>query len=315
MDSSSGVVGRSSGINDFNEFIVSTGLLDAGFVRSRYTWTNGTLWKRLDQVLVSSSCSTAFHSFKVEHLHRNQSDHAPLFISAPFPKPTASFRFQQMWTQHPYFLQTVRLNWLNPCSLIASAQLVYKLKRLKEHLKWWNKEVFSNIFDNIKKQEAIVSQLERRYDRDPAASVCSSLSLAQAQLTRLLSMEEAFWKQKASVRWLVEGERNTHLFLNIVNKKRAINKIYRIWKGNQCLENPLDIQSSGAQFFEELLTGETTVLNKASLHLIPRLVSDRENYHLLANPSSLEVKETVLSLDPNSAVGPDGYSVHFFITC
>ncbi|XP_073036555.1 uncharacterized protein [Primulina eburnea] len=42
--------GRRLPMDEFNEFIIESGLVDAGFEGSSFTWTNQTIWKRLDSL-------------------------------------------------------------------------------------------------------------------------------------------------------------------------------------------------------------------------------------------------------------------------
>ncbi|XP_073026651.1 uncharacterized protein [Primulina eburnea] len=62
--------GRLLPMEEFNHFILDSGLVDAGFEGSSFTWTNKTVWKRLDRVFVSVDWGDHFHSIRVEHLIR-----------------------------------------------------------------------------------------------------------------------------------------------------------------------------------------------------------------------------------------------------
>ncbi|XP_073037146.1 uncharacterized protein [Primulina eburnea] len=153
--------GRLLPMEEFNHFILDSGLVDAGFEGSSFTWTNKTIWKRLDRVFVSVDWGDHFHSIRVEHLIRTVSDHCPLFVSVPvFASGPNSFRFQSMWLRHHGFLQTVRLNWNLPCHLNGMHRLFVKLKRLKSHLKWWNKGVFGDLFAKLAEAEQAVRVAE-----------------------------------------------------------------------------------------------------------------------------------------------------------
>ncbi|XP_073051340.1 uncharacterized protein [Primulina eburnea] len=153
--------GRLLPMEEFNTFILDSGLSDAGFEGSSVTWTNKTIWKRLDRVLVSVDWGDHFSSIRVEHLARTVSDHCPLLVTAPiFARGPSSFRFQRMWVRHHGFLQTVRLNWNLPCSLSGMPRLFAKMKRLKHHLRWWNRDVFGNIFDRLTEAERAVRSAE-----------------------------------------------------------------------------------------------------------------------------------------------------------
>ncbi|XP_058076517.1 uncharacterized protein LOC131225104 [Magnolia sinica] len=107
----SNVSGRLS-LSEFADAIQNAGLSDAGFVGNRYTWSNNRagnarIWAWLDRILVNDRWGAKFSNFRVEHLPRVNSDHAPLRISfptqiQPFIRP---FWFFRMWTLHDLFKQ------------------------------------------------------------------------------------------------------------------------------------------------------------------------------------------------------------------
>ncbi|XP_073153276.1 uncharacterized protein [Henckelia pumila] len=234
-------------MDEFNHFVLESALVDAGFEGSSLTWTNKSIWKHLDRVFVSVDWGDHFNSVRVEHLSRTVSDHCPLLVSAPvFARGPSSFRFQSMWTRHPGFLQTIRLNWNMPCSLQGMPRLFAKLKRLKGHLKWWNRDVFGNLFDNIAEAERSVRLAEAACEADPSEHFWTLLSRCNEELSRVTALEADFWKQKAACNWLEDGERNTKLFHNMVKKKNVFNKIFRIWEDGICLTSPGLIKQSGA---------------------------------------------------------------------
>ncbi|KAG6466890.1 hypothetical protein ZIOFF_075312 [Zingiber officinale] len=313
---SAGVLARPGAMEDFNNFIMLAGLVDAGFVGDRYTWTNNRVWKRLDRVLLSSSWGSLDFTVRVEHLSRAASDHCPLLVEFPgFQRPRASFRFQRMWVRHRDFMQTVRLNWCLPSMAQGLQRLQMKLRRLKEHLKWWNMEVFGNIHDRVLQAEESMAAAEQAYDRDPTEQSRTHRSECQARLFRVLDMEEDFWKQRAAIRWMGEGERNTKFFHSTVQKKRTASRLFRIWEEGQCLDQPDGIRESGVRYFQELLTGETVDSTVVDTELIPSLVSAEDNLMLEGLPSAEEVKQVVWSMCQDSAAGPDGFSVAFYRAC
>lgn len=70
---------------EFNTVINQVGLIDGGYSGSKYTWSNNRVGRarimgRLDRVLYNSTW-LSFCNTNVSHLHRTNSDHAPLLIS------------------------------------------------------------------------------------------------------------------------------------------------------------------------------------------------------------------------------------------
>ncbi|XP_073029257.1 uncharacterized protein [Primulina eburnea] len=239
--------GRFASMEEFNHFILDSGLVDAGFEGSSFTWTNKTIWKRLDRVLF------------------------PVFASGP-----SSFRFQSMWLRHHGFLQTVRLNWNLPCHLNGMHRLFVKLKRLKSHLKWWNKGVFGDLFAKLAEAEQAVRVAEAVCEADPSDLHWTTLSNCNVDLARVTAMEADFWRQKAACRWLED-----------------------VW----------------GRLFQNLLTGDPFVLSCPDFSDFPLVISDLENANIAAPPSLEEVRATVFSIHRDSVAGPDGFSSAFFQHC
>ncbi|XP_042387015.1 uncharacterized protein LOC121978787 [Zingiber officinale] len=154
-----------------------------------------------------------------------------------------------------------------------------------------------------------------RYGGDPTEARQTHRSECQARLFRVLDMEEDFWKQRAAIRWMGEGERNTKFFHSTVQKKRTASRLFRIWEEGQCLDQPDGIRESGVRYFQELLTGETVDSTVVDTELIPSLVSAEDNLMLEGLPSAEEVKQVVWSMCQDSAAGPDGFSVAFYRAC
>ncbi|XP_073022635.1 uncharacterized protein [Primulina eburnea] len=189
--------GRLLPMEEFNTFILDSGLIDAGFEGSSFTWTNKTIWKRLDRVLVSVDWGDHFSSIRVEHLARTVSDHCPLLVTAPvFARGPSSFRFQRMWSERhaSAFCQDEASQ--------ASPPVV-------------ESDVFGNIFDRLTEAERAVRSAEDVCEADPSDANWTSLSDRNEDLARITAMEADFWKQKAACHWLEDGERNTRLFHNM----------------------------------------------------------------------------------------------------
>ncbi|GAA0140492.1 hypothetical protein LIER_35250 [Lithospermum erythrorhizon] len=67
-------------MSDFSQCLQDCNLLNAGFVVSKFTWTNGKLSQCLDRVVCDKLCLDTFPVLNVRHLAKTASDHAPLLI-------------------------------------------------------------------------------------------------------------------------------------------------------------------------------------------------------------------------------------------
>ncbi|KAK4428359.1 hypothetical protein Salat_1135500 [Sesamum alatum] len=74
---------------------------------------------------------------------------------------------ENMWTHYDYFLSAVEMSWATPMSSINMAKLAEKLQCLEQQITLWNKDVFKNIFANIKQVKEVVVRELNENDADP----------------------------------------------------------------------------------------------------------------------------------------------------
>ncbi|XP_071909708.1 uncharacterized protein [Coffea arabica] len=306
---------------DFLQFMAEAGVSDVSFSGSRFTWCNnrpGTtrIWKRLDRLLVNGAALHLQHQVAVQHLGRDPSDHSPLLLSVVTrlddkPRP---FRFLNFWTMHKGFLDVVRACWTLPVSGPPMQVLALKLRGAKQALRQWSRQAFGDIFATVRGAEQEVMEAERRYDLDPTGMLRSELHQAQARLRYALSVEEDYWRQKARVKWLREGDNNTKFFHSVVAEKKRRAMIHRV-RGvdGEWAEEEAQIGEAAVNFFQGLFSADGIQSPHHIMDHIPGLVSTQDNDMLSRIPSLEEVKGIVFSMDAESAAGPDGFTGKFFM--
>ncbi|GER43892.1 hypothetical protein STAS_20766, partial [Striga asiatica] len=126
---------------------------------------------------------------------------------------------------------------------------------------------------------------------------------AEYQL-RLL-MEEEFWKQKAAVRWVAEGERNTRFFQGYVRQKRAKSYIHSIEANGSPLTQEAQIRESAVAHFQTLFTSDRRSLVAPNASFFPTIPPSVDLIGLCELLSREEVRDAVFGIDPNSVSGPD----------
>ena len=304
---------------DFMNFMEEAEVFDVGFSGSKFTWSNNRrsrarISKRLDRFLVNGSCLDFSNDISVLHLARHPSDHAPLKVSFATrsdnkPRP---FRFLNVWTSKPDLLEVIRHVWKQDVGGPPLRVLCSKLLATRRAIQSWNKQHFGNIFDAVRSSEMAVQRAEELLDHDYSEECQIELNKAQAELRYSMSIEEQYWRQKARVKWLRHGDRNTRYFHAVVRQRRAQGMIHRIKKSNGAwVEKDDDIASEATAYFNDLFTGSLES-STDMLHLIPHLVTEEDNGKLEALPSIEEVYGVIKLMDGESAAGPDGFTGKFF---
>lgn len=169
--------------------------------------------------------------------------------------------------------------------------MVAKLKRLKMVLRSRNKEHFGDVHRNLEEAQSKISQLEVAYQSFNEEQDLIELNKHRALLIKAQSELNAFWKQKAKVRWLKERDANTQYFHNVVKENKCkiqINKI-RDDEGMWTFD-PKTIQGLGVKFYQTLLNEHELQLShyfQQFIDCIPKLVTEEENT-LVLQPFSME---------------------------
>ncbi|XP_071928018.1 uncharacterized protein [Coffea arabica] len=290
-----------------------------GFSGPNFTWSNNRrsrarISKRLDRFLVNGACLDLSYNISVLHLARHPSDHSPLklsFVAQSDTKPRP-FRFLNVWTTKPQLLEVIRQAWTQDVNGSPMRALCSKLLATRKAIQTWNKEHFGNVIDNVRSAEMAVQRAEEVVDQDDSEECQIELKKAQAELRYALSIEEQFWRQKARVKWLRQGDTNSKYFHAIVRQRRAQAMIHRIKKANGVwVDNEADIASEATTYFSELFS-DSLGSSADMLQLIPPMISGEDNVKLEEIPSIEEVFRVLKAMDEESAAGPDGFTGKFF---
>ncbi|XP_019167707.1 PREDICTED: uncharacterized protein LOC109163418 [Ipomoea nil] len=218
------------------------------------------------------------------------------------------FHFQSMWITHLGFRAVVSRIWNQPAEGGGMRALAFKLK---QGLWSWNRDTFGNVFDRIDLEQA-TTEAENAFDEDPSPVNREFLHKQRADLLQPFKQEEIFWKQKARVKWLKEGDSNTRFFHSVVKNRDRMQRISAIRSGTRELFTTQSaIQEEVASFYFRLDCSGVEPL----LQCLPTNLIDADISHLTLPLSSEEVKEAVWKLDLDSAAGSDGFSGAFFRSC
>ncbi|GKV49682.1 hypothetical protein SLEP1_g56420 [Rubroshorea leprosula] len=194
--------GETQDMREFDDFVVSTGLVDIQLANGRFTWyrPDGSSMSRLDRVLMSGEMYNSGKGWVQHGLKRTVSDHCPIMVKTSVadwgPKP---FRVLDAWQQHPQFKKVIEDKWKElEEEGYAGYRCKQKLKRFKDFLKGWNKEVFGNMETHFQHVVKSVEQIDLKNEvMDLAEEEVDLRKEGFQQLWDILWKREAIWKQKS----------------------------------------------------------------------------------------------------------------------
>ncbi|XP_020253587.1 uncharacterized protein LOC109830664 [Asparagus officinalis] len=223
---------------DFRQFISSSQLVHIKTTGCFYTWNNkqeaeSRIWSRLDRVLINKLWIMQYTSSQVDFLQPVCSDHSQLWImqytssQVDFLQPVCSdhspalltvgdddfqgkkpFKFYKMWTKHIEYLPLIRSIWQQDVQGYYMYKLSFKLKMLKPALKELNRRHFMNISEQVLRAKQELSDIQNRINTDLFNShLISKEKDCLKKYTTLLQCEESFYRQKASIKWAIQGDK------------------------------------------------------------------------------------------------------------
>ncbi|VFQ73702.1 unnamed protein product [Cuscuta campestris] len=306
-------------IRDFANAISDCELVSPPFLGSQFTWTGkrgrGRVFRRLDRILLNESCMDSFPVLEVRHLGRGLSDHRPLLVKA-FPNNNLGpkpFRFLNVWCSHDSFKDLIACTWGQNYQGGGMRGLAVKLTVLKKALIKWNKEVFGNIFDEVSKAEERLLSAERTFENDDCEANVIECNLATALLQQAHKKEEAFWSQKANVRWIAQGDASTAFFHSFVKGRRNRLFISSLKNdGGTLLSSQEEIAKAAVDHFTKVFSNIHEGDMGEILGHIPSFLLDEDNAMLGSLLDEEEIRKAIWKLNANSTVGADGYNGFFF---
>lgn len=184
----------------------------------KFTWSNGrrrpTL-VRLDRFFCNQPWDLHFGNHGLHALSSSHSDHCPLLLSHQSgPRIPAPFKFENIWTKMPGFLDVVREAWDHPTTHTEPFhRLGHKLYHTGRALRKWSQAMLSDSrLKLLMAQEVLLCFDEAEESRDLSVG---EINLRQKLKHRMLGwavLEKARKKQCARINYLREGDANTKFF-------------------------------------------------------------------------------------------------------
>ncbi|XP_026379630.1 uncharacterized protein LOC113274464 [Papaver somniferum] len=187
----------------------SVGLMDMGYVGTKYTWSNKTNGKgykraRIDYALHNSSWVRDYPNSKVLHLPFLGSDHCPLLLITDsfVPRQSKGWKFFRCWLQDSTCVDLILNTWT---STPINMELNAKLGTMRKQLSKWNKHHFGSVHSNVQHLLASLSQLQAKPFSD---TISEEISDTIRELEYWKKIEADFWNQKSRDHWVQDMDNN-----------------------------------------------------------------------------------------------------------
>ncbi|GFZ18258.1 hypothetical protein Acr_26g0015270 [Actinidia rufa] len=133
---------------DFRNCCYDLGISDLRFSGVFYTWSNNSVWCKLDRAMVNNKWSQeGILAQTVYEFPGKFSDHSSCTITLmeENDRGATPFKFFNMWSKHDSFLEVVSSSWRISMVGTKMYKLCKKLKAVKEPLKTLNRMHFAHI--------------------------------------------------------------------------------------------------------------------------------------------------------------------------
>ncbi|XP_020701187.1 uncharacterized protein LOC110113102 [Dendrobium catenatum] len=167
-----------------------------------------------------------------EHLARVASDHCPIILNIlNFKLPTVkSIKFEDVWVFYPAIIKVVKKAWAINYQGSHAHILNSKFGRSLRSLFFWSKAKKVNL--NLSKDKSMEDILEIQNQEAEMGCLsdedCWKLEAKVLVLNSTLARLNTWWKQRAKVKWMVDGDCNIKFFHSYASAKRRLNNIVKI---------------------------------------------------------------------------------------
>ncbi|GJV20643.1 RNA-directed DNA polymerase, eukaryota [Tanacetum coccineum] len=312
-----GTVFNVLGANAFNDFILNSNLLDVRLDGFSFTWSHRSASKmsKLNRFLIFDCFHSSFPHMSGICLDRHLSDHRPiLFRDMCIDYGATPFRLFHSWFDWDGFDIMVSSVW-SSMSLSDSNGMVRfkkKLQHLKKEIRSWVMERKKQNMGNIYDIKSKLHELDVTIDQGGAnADILASRLNLMKNLHDIKASEARDYRQKAKIRWAVEGDENSKFFHGIVNKKRSSLSIRGILVDGEWVSDPVRVKEEFRLHFAKRFEEPAVNRSKISFQFPTRLNSDQA-LDLERPVSCDEIRQAVWGCGEDKSPGPDGFTFEFF---
>jgi len=249
-----------------------------------------------------------FPNASVETLVAPASDHYPIWLEcSPKPRPPQHkrhFRYENAWHLEPGFKELVTNSW----QVHSTNTIILKLSSCAEDMSDWKKTHCHNLkrdIDNCRKEM-----------HDTRLQVIGEDQFRMLELRnhmqRLLSQDDAYWRQRAKTHWYKDRDRKTKFFHASATTQKKVNRIISLDDdvGNK-VTSEQGLQEVARNYFVNIFQQQDSDFSSV-IDIINLSISINDNDMLTEPFTRAEFRDAIFFMHPDKCSGPDGYSPGFY---
>ncbi|GAU36460.1 hypothetical protein TSUD_166260 [Trifolium subterraneum] len=299
-------------IRGFREAVQDSNLVDLPLIGYPFTWIKGRggddmKEERLDRAMATQSWFDIFPNCQLHNLVASRSDHYPILLKiqeGSRRKIMREFKFENSWLYEEELEGIVQGGWEKD----RDRGVTTKLKNCTNELNEWGRRLRNKYRVEIE---------ECRNELDSLRNACTHedstrYDEVRRKMSMLLAQEEAFWKQRAKIYWLRDGDTNSRFFHATASARKKRNEITQMKKDDgEVIQHQHEVCEVAKNYFEQLFSpgqqGHNTMLD----YIMPSITE--ENNNQLTSPFQIkEFKEALFAMHSDKAPGPDGLNPAFY---
>ncbi|KAJ9536724.1 hypothetical protein OSB04_un000109 [Centaurea solstitialis] len=214
---------------------------------------------------------------------------------------------------HQEFIPVVLKEWKRPVFGSFMHKLVTHLKNLKQPLRKLRGR-YGEMSKRVDDLRSTLNVIQLAVDLNPLDRLIKEeLSQVRLDYQQARLDEESYYRQRAKIRWLNQGDSNTKFFHNAVKEKRNRNCIRSVLDAHGTLVRDDDVPNVFLDHFRSFLgMRDPLVQPEVDQDLFYNPLSLGESLDIIRPITDGEIKDALFGIGNDKAPGSDGFSSKFF---
>ncbi|GJZ18718.1 hypothetical protein Tco_0554841, partial [Tanacetum coccineum] len=275
----------------------------------------GSKLSKIDRILVSKHFVDLWPYSYVTALTREFSDHTPLLLSNSITDygPTP-FKLYNSWISHIDFQPLVFRCWapyVAHSTVHPAVSFKSKVQHLKSSIKKWRSDIQCIESAATVKLRGKLDDLDNKAEMGPLTPTDATARIdIVRELTSLERKKVMDLRQKAKIRWAVDGDENSHFSHRMLNSKLNHSRINGLNILGSWITNPVLIKNHIYQFYESKFMETSNRRPTFTSNLFKHLSIEDSNL-LDRTITPQEIKDAIWDCGGDKAPGPDGFTFKF----